>query len=395
MRIRKIEIRKILNSGGKPAIEATLSLNNGNYGIASCPSAILPGKREVKVSDYSQLDDAKIATLTSKIYKIRNINQEKLDAVLIDNINDFGSDITLSISLAFARAISNSKDISLATYISRLIGIESYGISPWPLIAIFSGGVHGIENKDSIQQIMLSVNTNNFSNAVSVILKIYNFIEKYLRENNLFVELGSSSGFVVKNMKCEEQFELLLRTIRDLGYENVVSIAIDVAAEHLKYNDDYKLENKIYTKDEFYCLIQELINKYNITFVEDPFDSSDKNYWIKLKNNNPDLTIVGDDLFATQAQYININEANGIIIKMNQAGTLTKTVETIKKAKDLNIKLCVSHRSLETEDTFMCDLAVGINSDYIKIGGPRRNDRISKYNRLLNITKSTGNVDQK
>lgn len=387
MRIKKIEIRKILNSGGKNAVEVELLLNNGDFGIASCPSAILPGKREVAVTDCNQLSNEKIENLKTQIYKIKNVNQHKLDELLETYINEVGSDITLSISLALARAISNSKKISLVQYISKLLEIKSYKMAPFPLIAIFSGGVHSKNNGGSIQQIMLSVNTNDFNKSVDIILNIYNTIERYLKQNDLFVELGSSSGFVVKNISCDEQFELLSRTIKELGYDDIVSIAVDVAAEHLKNNDDYSFENKNYAAVDFYDLIQNFINKYNITFVEDPFDPSDKDLWIKLKNNNQRLIVVGDDLFATQQQYINSHEANGIIVKMNQVGSLTRTIETIKIAKKNNMKLCVSHRSLETEDTFMCDLAVAINSEYIKIGGPRRNDRIAKYNRLLKITQ--------
>lgn len=390
MRIKNIEMRRILNSGGKLATEVKLILNNGCSGIASSPSALIPGKREVKFTDYSQLDKEKLENLKNKIYKARNINQEKLDLILEDEINTLGSDITLAISLAFARAISSVKNISLVSYLSKLLCNKSHEKAPYPLVAIFSGGVHGTYEKDCLQQIMLSVNTNNFELAIDIILNIYNAIETYLKENDMFVELGASSGFVVKNINSNQQFQLLSKTIKNLGYENIVSIAIDVAAEHLKVDDKYLFENKSYTPEEFYNIIQEYINNYNITFVEDPFDVNDKNEWIQLKNNN-NIMIVGDDLFATQTQYINTDEANAIIIKLNQAGNLSKTIKTIKKAKEHNIKLCVSHRSLETEDTFMCDLAVASNSEYIKIGGPRRNDRIAKYNQLLKITKNTQN----
>lgn len=391
MKIKKIDIRKILNSGGKYSVEVKLFLNNGYYGIASSPSALIPGKREVKTTDYDEINEDVIENLKKNIYKIGNINQKKLDEYLKQQIITIGSDITLAISLAFARASSNYKYISLIKYIELLTNIKSNETSPIPLIAIFSGGVHNSIKKDTLQQIMISVNTNDFEKAINVILDIYNKIEKYLKENNMFVELGSSSGFVVKNISTQEQFELLTKTINELDYQNIVSIGIDVAAEHLKHDDTYIFENTAYKADEFYNLIEEYLNKYNISFIEDPFDSQDKNYWIKLKNNHNNIDIVGDDLFATQKEYVNKEEANTIIIKMNQAGTLTDTLNTINKARNNSIKLCVSHRSLETEDTFMCDLAVAVNSEYIKIGGPRRNDRIAKYNKLLEITKNTRN----
>lgn len=388
MKIKKIEFRKIINSGGKYAIESTVILKNNIVGVASSPSAIIPGKREVAVTDCDDLKNDVLENLKIKLYKTKNITQQKLDQILEENMDYIGSDISLSISLAFARAIACSKKIPLVNYIESLIGNSSMKHSPFPLVAIFSGGVHGI-NRYSIQQIMLSVNTNNFDFAVSIILEIYDKIEIYLKEQDLFYELGASSGFVVKNLSCEQQFELLTSVIENLGYNKMVSIAIDCAAEHLKNGDNYLFENKSYSPEKFYNLIQDFINKYNITFVEDPFDTDDKNNWLQFKENNKKIDIVGDDLFATQSKYIDSKIANGIIIKMNQAGTLSSTIKTIKLARKNNIKLCVSHRSFETEDTFMCDLAVASNSEYIKIGGPRRGDRIAKYNRLLDLTKNT------
>lgn len=384
MRIEKIYIRKILNSGGKSAVEVKVLLSSGHSGVASSPSALIPGIREVKATNCVGLDLDNIENLKRDLYKIRNINQNKLDMLLFSYIEKVGSDVTLAVSLAFARAISKYKNMSIVEYITSLTGLKSLYKAPYPIVAIFSGGVHS-NKANSLQQIMISVNTNDFYKAIDIILNIYNTIENYLKANNMFVELGASSGFVVKNITVNEQFELLSNTISSLGYKDIVSIAIDVAAEHLKCNDSYRLENNLYSSQEFCHLIQNFIDNYNITFVEDPFDSSNIDEWKKLKNDN-NILVVGDDLFATQKEYLNKEIANTIIIKMNQCGTLIKTLETISNAKESNLKLCVSHRSLETEDTFMCDLAVAINSEYIKIGGPRRMDRISKYNKILQLT---------
>ena len=190
---------------------------------------------------------------------------------------------------------------------------------------------------------------------------------------------------IVEKMTIEEKFEMLIETIKTLKYEKVVSIAIDVAAEHFFENKVYTYQDRNINSKELNDILNQYINKYNITYVEDPFDSNDKEYWKKIKSENKNIDIVGDDLFATQHKYIDKELANGIIIKMNQVGTLTGTIETFNKAKKENMITCVSQRSIETEDTFMCDLAVALNSDYIKIGGPRRGDRIEKYNRLLRL----------
>lgn len=386
LKIKEVKIRKILNSGGKPAIESSVILNKNIVGIASAPSAIVAGKREVFSTNITDDYNVSLNDMIIELKNVKKINQINFDNVLNKYLNTMGSDICLSLSLAFARALSKHKNISLIEYIENETQIKSKYKAPYPLVAIFSGGVHGEKDKGTLQQIMMSVNTNDFDKAIEIILNIYNDIEKYLKENDYYMDLGASSGFIVKNMTTEQQFDLLQNTIKKYNYENV-SIAVDVASEHLKEKDYYIYQGKKYTDIDFAELLQNYKNKYNITFIEDPFDSAEKENWITFRNNNKDIDIVGDDLFATQSQYLDNNEANSIIIKMNQAGTLSKTLETIIQAKKSGIKLCVSHRSYETEDTFMCDLAVAVNSEYIKIGGPRRGDRISKYNRMLKIIK--------
>ena len=386
LKIKDIKIRKILNSGGKLAIESSVILNKNIVGIASAPSAIIAGKREVFSTNITDDYNVSLNNLIIELKNTKKINQINVDSILNKYLNTIGSDICLSLSLAFARALSKYKNVSLIEYIENETHIKSKYKAPYPLVAVFSGGVHGKKDKGTLQQIMMSVNTNDFDKAIKIILNIYNDIEKYLKENDYYMDLGASSGFVVKNMTTEQQFDLLQNTIKKYNCENV-SIAIDVASEHLKENDYYIYQGKKYTNIDFAELLQNYKNKYNITFIEDPFDSDEKENWISFRNNNKDIDIVGDDLFATQSQYLDINEANSIIIKMNQAGTLSKTLETILQAKKMGIKLCVSHRSYETEDTFMCDLAVAVNSEYIKIGGPRRGDRVSKYNRMLKIIK--------
>ena len=385
MKITDIVLRKILNSGGNDAVEATIILEERFVGIASAPSAILAGGREVTSTDFNKLENEDLEKVKKTLIN-NEYSQKEIDKILDSFIDSIGSDICLSISLAFARAKSKSNNQTLIEYIENETNIKSNYKAPYPLVAIFSGGVHDNKDGGSLQQIMLSVNTNDFNKAISIILNIYNDIENYLKEHDMFVELGNSSGFVVKNISTDEQFELLSKTIKKYGCDNV-SIAIDVAAEHLINGSYYIYQNNKYTEEEFYNLIQDYKNKYNITFIEDPFDSDKRDTWIKFKNNNKDIDIAADDLFATQSKYLDENEANTMIVKMNQAGNLTNTLATVLYARKKGIKLCVSHRSYETEDTFMIDLAVAVNSEYVKIGGPRRSDRIAKYNRLLNIIK--------
>ena len=197
---------------------------------------------------------------------------------------------------------------------------------------------------------------------------------------------------IVQGLTVEEKMKMLEETIKRLHYEKYVSIAIDVAAEHFYKNEKYEYNGQILNSQKLNDILMGYIQKYNITYVEDPFDSDDIQYWKLIKSRNSNIAIVGDDLFATQDKYINSELANGIIIKMNQVGTLTDTINAFLKAKRENMVTCVSQRSIETEDTFMCDLAVALGSTYIKIGGPRRGDRIAKYNRLLRLEEEDSEV---
>ena len=197
---------------------------------------------------------------------------------------------------------------------------------------------------------------------------------------------------IVENMTIDEKFKMVLDAIKILNYEKEVTIAIDVAAEHFFKDKTYTYQGKKMKGKELKDILNQYIEKYNITYMEDPFDSNDEEYWKKMQAEHKNISIVGDDLFATQDKYINHELANGIIIKMNQVGTLTGTIKAFCKAKEENMTTCVSQRSIETEDTFMCDLAVALNANYIKIGGPRRGDRIAKYNRLLRLEEQEKEV---
>lgn len=382
IKIKNIKFRKILNSAGKDATEIEILTNENIVGIASTPSAIIAGKREVITESGNK--EKEIKKILEKICNIELKKQSEFDMILNDYIEKIGSNICLALSLAFARAYAKKEQISLVQYIVDEANEKNEYISPKPLIAIFSGGaVHS--RKDSIQNIMLSVDIHPFSKAVKAITEIYTYIENELKEKNILKGYGASSGMIVNDITTNEKFELVEHTIKKLNYQDKVSIAIDVAAEHFYENGKYIYEGKTLNSEELYKIIMEYAKKYNITFIEDPFDSKDEEFWKRFKQENPKILTVGDDLFATQSKYINSELANGMIVKINQVGTLTGTIDAVKKARDEKMSICVSHRSIETEDTFICDLAVALNADYIKIGGPRRGDRIAKYNRLLRL----------
>ena len=381
--IKNVKLRNILNSEGNIALEVEMIADNNCSAIASSPSAIIPGKREVIIK--RDVDKSSLNNMIVEICNREIKNQIDFDNILNKYMQDLGSNICLPFSLAFARLMSKVKELTLVEYISDIANYNLKEKLPIPLVAIFSGGVHNQKEDGSIQNIMIAVDIQPFSKAIQAITEIYSYIENNLKEKDILKAYGASSGMIVNNMAIEEKFEMLIDAIKKLKYEKKVSIAIDVAAEHFFECGFYTYQgNKINSK-QLNDILCEYIEKYNITYIEDPFDSGDEEYWEKIMLEYNRIHIIGDDLFATQDKYINNKLANGIIIKMNQVGTLTGTINSFKKAKKENMVTCVSQRSIETEDTFMCDLAVALNATYVKIGGPRRGDRIVKYNQLLRL----------
>lgn len=383
IKIEKIKLRNILNSAGKKALEVEITTDTGISEIASTPSAIMAGKREVL--ETNQIEDKELKGFLENICNTRIENQQMFDSILDNYMDKMGTSICLALSLAFARICAKSESIELVEYIERVSNYTERKISPKPLVTIFSGGVHNKKEKGSIQNIMIVVDIHPFSEAVKAITEIYTDLENRLKEKALLKGYAASSGMIVENMSTNEKFKMVTESIKALKYDKKVSIAIDVAAEHFYENGSYCYEGKMMEAEQLSKILMQYVREYNITYMEDPFDSTDEKYWKKFREENPEILIVGDDLFATQEKYINSKLANGIIIKMNQVGTLTGTIKAIEKAKSEKMLIAVSHRSIETEDTFMCDLAVALNAEFIKIGGPRRGDRIAKYNRLLRL----------
>lgn len=383
IKIQRVNFRQILNSVGKQALEVEIVTDKNILGIASSPSAIVPGNREILVSD--NYENEEIENLLKTICNKNIENQTEFDIILSEYIKKLGTNICLPLSLAFARVNAKSEKISLVQYISKLADSSKNKKFPIPLVTVFSGGIHNKKEKGSIQNIMISVNIHPFYKAVSAITEIYTYIENELKEKDLLKGYGASSGMIVQNITTDEKFRMIQNVIQKFNYEKEISIAIDVAAEHFYSYGKYIYNGKILDSIELSKILKEYIINYGITYIEDPFNYNSEKCWKIFKKENPNIVIAGDDLFATQEKYISNELANCVIIKMNQVGTLAGTIRAYKKAKSENIMTCVSHRSIETEDTFMCDLAIALNSDYIKIGGPRRGDRISKYNQLLRL----------
>lgn len=386
MIIKNIQLYTILNSIGTTAIEVEITSLKGHQTYASSPSAIIPGKRESKTT--INIDNKLFHKLTQELVNIE-LKQEDLDNILKRYLNVLGSDICLSISLAFARLNAIEEECTLCAYISKQLSYNTKYKFPSPMVTLFSGGVHS--HKKTIQNIMIVANENSFSENIRITSDIYSHVEKYLNSHNIFLGYGQSSGLITDSLNTKQKLELVSDIIYSKkDYNTKISIALDIAAEHLLDNHKklYSLDGNFFTGNEIFSLLQQYINDFPISFVEDPFDPNDTELWKNFLSKNNNIQVVGDDLFATQCQFLDSQLANGIIIKMNQAGTLSETLKTVQRAKSLGMTFCVSHRSIETEDTFMCDLGVAMDANYIKIGGPRRGDRISKYNRMLRLERN-------
>lgn len=386
-KIQNIRFRYILNSNAEKALEAEVEINNGYIGRASAPSAIIPGRREVKVTE---LNNKKIfeqeKNQLNTFVQDKILTQNKLDNFLGKHRKNFGSDFCLTVSLAFAKAIAKSRQIYLSEYLFELINANQKIVFPKILVPIFSGGIHQKEKADTFQQIMVCINTKTFMEAFEISKNISQAAEIKLKTSDTYSGIASSGGFLTKRTTTPQKLEMLNQILHEPAWKGKVSIAVDVAAEHLQENDGYRIDNSLLTPKEFYKMIENFIQKFHICFIEDPFDANDFELWKSLMNNYQDkIQIIGDDLFATQKEYIDASLATGAVIKMNQVGNLTDTIAAIQKLRNLGMTICISHRSHETEDVTMCDLAIAASAEYIKIGGVKRGERMIKYNQLLRL----------
>lgn len=411
-KIKKIIAREIIDSRGYPTVESEVHLNNGSIGLASCPSGASTGSKEALelrdndknyflgqgVSKAVQFINSNIA-LALKNHNAED--QHNIDKIMIEmdgteNKSKFGANAILAVSLATAKAAAIYKKIPLFQHISELHETPNIYSMPIPMINIINGGKHANNNID-IQEFMIQpISAKTIKKAIQTSCEIFHTLAIILKEQNMSVSVGDEGGYAPNLNSNEEAFNLIKEAVSRSGYVlgKDVTFAIDCAASELYYPSEKKYcltcENKEFNSKEFTHYLSELTEKYPITSIEDGLDESDWNGFIyQTKKLGKKIQLVGDDLFVTNTKIfkraIKKNIANAILIKLNQIGTLTETLETIKMAQKSHYSVIISHRSGETEDTTISDLAVGTAAGQIKTGSMSRSDRLSKYNQLIRI----------
>ena len=398
-KIIDIKGREILDSRGYPTVEVDVILENGIIGRASVPSGASTGKREaIEVRDGGKRYMGKGVTRV-----VKNINgplkklivgYDAYDQMGIDNLlykenaeakKPYGSNATLAISLAILKASAQTARRTIYDYVGNGRKI------PVPMMNILNGGKHADNNLD-IQEFMIIPEAKKIKDRIRMGAEIFHNLKKILKEKGLNTNVGDEGGFAPELKNNEEAIKLIIKAIKKAGYKpgEEVNIALDVAASELYEDGKYHLNNKTYTIDKLIEYYSKLIEKYPIVSIEDPVDQDDWKGFKKITEVLGDkIQIVGDDMFTTNSIYLDIGikakAGNAIIIKPNQIGTITQMVETINLAKANNYKTIMSHRSGETEDTTIVDLAVGLGVDEIKVGSLSRTDRVAKYNQLMRI----------
>ena len=410
IKIENVKGRQILDSRGNPTIEVDIVLSNGLVGSASVPSGASTGKYEaVELRDGFKSYHGKGVTkaIDNIDNDIKNIilgrsplEQTKIDNDLISldgtsNKNKLGANTILGVSMAIARAGAVSLNQPLYKYIGGL----SSKVMPVPLMNIINGGAHANNLLDIQEFMIMPVNFERFSDALRAGAEIFHNLKKILDNKNYSTSVGDEGGFAPKIDDPKIALDLISKSIEVSGYKvgEDIFVALDAAASEFFKKNKYVINDKkkSLTTDELIDYWGGLIKNYPIISIEDPFDEDDINGFAKFTNlYGKNLQIVGDDLFVTSekklSEGIQKEAGNSILIKLNQVGTLTETLDTISKAKKHNFTTIISHRSGETEDNFISDLCVGINAGQIKTGSLSRSDRTSKYNQLLRIEEQLG-----
>lgn len=405
--ISEVFAREILDSRGNPTIEVEVLLEDGSFGIAAVPSGASTGEYEA-----CELRDGDSDRYGGKgvLQAVENVNgeindalqgidateQSQVDKILItlddtENKTRLGANAILGVSMAVARAAAEHYGMPLYRY----LGGPRAQILPTPMMNILNGGKHADNNVDIQEFMIMPVGGTSYSEALRMGAEVYHHLKLVLKAKGYSTSVGDEGGFAPNLKSNEEALDLIIEAIEAAKYvpgQDIV-LALDVAASEMWVDGKYRMyksTNELRTTEEMVDWYETLCSKYPIFSIEDGLDQNDWDGWAKLTESlGEDIQLVGDDLFVTNPEFllkgIDSDTANAILIKLNQIGTLTETFEAISLAQRYGYNTIISHRSGETEDTFIADLAVATNAEQIKTGAPNRSDRVAKYNQLLRI----------
>ena len=415
--IKQIKAREILDSRGNPTVEADVILGSGIVGRACAPSGASTGSREaLELRDkdpnrylgkgvLSAVQNVNTA-IRRKLVGMNVTDQVALDQAMLDldgtdNKSNLGANAILAVSLAAAKAAALETSVPLYVYIARLNGTEGQYSLPVPMMNIINGGEHADNNID-IQEFMIQpTGAPSFSEALRFGAEVFHSLKSVLNKQGLSTAVGDEGGFAPNLPSNAAALDVILQAVELAGLKigQNMYLALDCAASEFHRDGKYRLkgENKTYNSSEFSDYLQGLAKRYPILSIEDGMDESDWVGWAKLSAQIGDkVQLVGDDLFVTNTSILQRgvieNVANSILIKFNQIGSLTETLAAINMAKKAGYTVVISHRSGETGDTTIADLAVGTAAGQIKTGSLCRSDRVAKYNRLLRIEEELGDT---
>ena len=408
--IDDIRADEVIDSRGNPTVRATVRLNDGTIADAIVPSGASTGKREALelrdggdrfmgkgVLTACENVNVKIA---DELIGLSPYNQSEIDAIMkeidgTDNYSNIGANAVLGVSMAIARAAANSLKMPLYRY----LGGANALVMPTPMLNIINGGSHANNSVDFQEYMIMPTGFEEFSEALRASAEVYQVLKKILNEMGHSTALGDEGGFAPNLSSNEEPIEVIIKAIEKANYKpgEQICIALDVASSELVIEGRYRLESegRTLTNEELVEYYEQLIAKYPIVSIEDGLSEDDWDGWKILTSRLGDkIQLVGDDLFVTNASIlaegINQGIANSILIKPNQIGSVSETMQTVRIAQRNGYSCVMSHRSGESEDSFIADFAVALNTGQIKTGSTARSERIAKYNRLLAIEKELG-----
>ncbi len=400
MKIENVKAREILDSRGNPTLEVDVILENGIIGRASIPSGASTGSKEaLELRDGGDryLGKGVLKAVNNVNNDLKNLvvgmdvfNQKEIDEAMIKldgtkTKSRLGANAILGVSMASLKAAALAKKLPLYKYIGNGT------ILPKPMMNILNGGAHADNNLD-FQEFMIIPQAPSIKERIRIGSEVFHTLKKVLKENGYNTNVGDEGGFAPNLDNNSAGFEIIIKAIKQAGYipGKDVNLAIDVAASEFYYDGKYHCDGLELTTQELIAFYEQLVLKYPIVSIEDPVAENDwEGFRLITEKLGDKIQLVGDDLFVTNKEYlqkgIDLKAGNAILLKVNQIGTITETLETIKLAKDNNYKTIISHRSGETEDTTISDLAVGLNLGQIKTGSLSRTDRTCKYNQLIRI----------